>query len=825
MNLRRHAGPGGPDKVVSRRNRPAPSTGNPSSRRHLRSRRAGNPRPLSPLFKILLLALPLLILSPAAGAQPRYTYEAFHSYFQVRADGTVSVRHRVTYRFEDPSGWVGLTVPAELGTVIEARVLDGAGEPLAENLWDLEQDAGGTVLWFDSSQCTGSATVCYQYTVQGSLKVEGESVVLRWPGVPQNRSSPIPESSVTVELPSPVSPGDFQFKVRTTDYKGQVQKRVKGDRIAVAELEGLQSQATYEFTASWPARIMDLSGPGFTSPQSSPAEKGTAENLKSWEFERFDVDITLHPDATFTVRETQVVHFQGNFTYLTREIPTQPAAFEEGRTYGRVRLRDFAVYDLEGNPLDRGAWKLKDVDGGKKVTISFQATDQTLGWIIEYRVSGAIIFAPEYDRLYWNAVSQYREAKIASSLVTLRLPQGADPEAVNMAMYVDPYMPPSEWDHGKEGDLLWWRAENVSPFTTFTLDAAFPKGLVEVPWAFRRTAGMVGIASGAAVLLGTLAFMLALWWWKGRDVGSRKERVVRYDPPEGLSPAVVGVLVRQVPETVDITATIVDLARRGYLTIFEEEKRKIIRRRVFGFQRLDRDHTGLLAYEKSLLNKLFESQERVTEEDLEYKFHAHLRPLKDAIMKEAMARKLFAGNPLEVRVKYMFTGWGLIGLAALLYYLLPRWLDLGWLWVPVLSLAPSGLVVWAVGWAMPRRTKAGSRAYAEALGFKEYLATAEKPELEHMTPEYFERNLPYAMVLGVVKQWARKFEGLYEKPPSWFVTTDSARGPLSLGLALESMNGSLSHTFSSSPSSGGSGGGFGGGSSGGGFGGGGSSAG
>ncbi len=774
---------------------------------------------------LFLLAFATALLSPAAHAQPTYTYEAFHSSFLVHADGMVTVRHRVTYLFQDPSGWVGITVPVELGRVVEARVLDGGGEPLPEDLWDLEQDEKGAVLWFNSSSSGASSTVIYEYTVSGALEVEGERAVLRWTGVPVERSSPVMESSVSVELPAAVAHGELLMQVKTTGYKGHVQKRVVGDRIAIAELEKLEARASFEFTASWPVRIMDLTGAGFASTGPAAPEEESSGPSKSWGFERFDVDITVHPDATFTVRETQLVRFRGSFTYLTRDIPTHAAVFEEGRTYGKVRLYDFAVYDLGGNPLDPATWKVEDVEGGKRVRISFQATDETLGWTIEYRVSGALIFAPQYDRLYWNAVSRAREADIHSSRVTVRLPEGADPEEVATALYVDPFTPPREYRSGRDDGLLWWEAMGVPPYTTFTIDAAFPKGLVSVPWTYRSVAGMVGIASGSAILLGTLAFMLALWWRKGRDAGGRRGHAVRYDPPEGLPPAVVGMLVRQRPEVVDITATIVDLAVRGYLRIFEEERRGIIRRRVFGFQRLKKEPSGLLPYEESLLRHLFESGERVTEEDLQDKFHAHLQPLREDIRKEAVSRGLFSRDPAKVRRTYLYIGHGLIGLSAALFLLLSRWFDLGWLLVPVLAPAPAGLVVWAVGWAMPRRSRAGSRAYGEAMGFREYLAIAEKTEMEHMEPEDFESNLPYALVLGVAEKWARRFEGLYDKPPGWYSAADPVRGPVALAQSLESMHGSLSRTFSSRPSSGGSGGGFGGGSAGGGFGGGGSSAG
>ena len=47
---------------------------------------------------------------------------------------------------------------------------------------------------------------------------------------------------------------------------------------------------------------------------------------------------------------------------------------------------------------------------------------------------------------------------------------------------------------------------------------------------------------------------------------------VLFRPPDGLRPAQLGVLVDERADPVDVTATIVDLAVRGYLTIEEIPK-------------------------------------------------------------------------------------------------------------------------------------------------------------------------------------------------------------------------------------------------------------
>lgn len=123
---------------------------------------------------------------------------------------------------------------------------------------------------------------------------------------------------------------------------------------------------------------------------------------------------------------------------------------------------------------------------------------------------------------------------------------------------------------------------------------------------------------------------------------------------------------------------------------------------------------------------------------------------------------------------------------------------------------------------MPKRTPLGNEMLGKVRGFKRFLETAEKPQLEALVgqnPEYFYNILPYTYALGVSDVWMNQFESLALQAPNWY----DCQGPFN----AHDFNHFMAHTMSSaqsamssSPSSGG-GGSSGGGSSGGGSGGGG----
>ena len=95
------------------------------------------------------------------------------------------------------------------------------------------------------------------------------------------------------------------------------------------------------------------------------------------------------------------------------------------------------------------------------------------------------------------------------------------------------------------------------------------------------------------------------------------------------------------------------------------------------------------------------------------------------------------------------------------------------------------------------------------LGFKLYLETAEKHRLANLTPDMFEKYLPYAMIFGVEKKWARAFSSLTMTSPTWYHGHHAAVGGSGFSPAgfAAGFSASFASTFASSGASDASGGG------------------
>jgi len=525
---------------------------------------------------------------------------------------------------------------------------------------------------------------------------------------------------------------------------------------------------------------------------------------KSWDFEKWVSDITINPDATFLVREMQTVNFSGSFTWLKRDIAIK--RFK--------KISNIAVYDENGRRLSGNEVEISRGIGNVSVKINMQATDEQRTWTIEYKISGGIGFFKDYDELYWNAISGTRDVPIKSVEVFVHLPQKVAKDQLRQKLFIGAARSQNESRDFEilEDDTLHYQGQDIAPYTDFTIVAGWPRGIVHQDW-------WTIISPYFWILIPIITFILLFlkWWKSGRDPKMKGTVIPQYEPPKEMTPGEMGVLIREKMEVKDISATLVDLARRGYLKILEQEKHNFISSsKTYNFilQKRFQSDTNLKEHEKLILSNIFSSGEEVSLDDLKNNFYRHIPSIDNVISQEVTMDGYFTQDPEKEVKKYVAFGVFLLFLGGfLLFYFHQIMAGI------VISL--SGILVIIFGHFMPARTAKGTEVKWQTLGFKMFLSVAERFHLKaNVDPRMFEKYLSFAMVLGVEKQWADRFADIYIEPPDWYVPlagwTAFSLGDFSDNLS--SMSNSFSSVLSSSPSSssGFGGGGFAGGGGGGG---------
>src|SRR5262249_51214073 len=103
-----------------------------------------------------------------------------------------------------------------------------------------------------------------------------------------------------------------------------------------------------------------------------------------------------------------------------------------------------------------------------------------------------------------------------------------------------------------------------------TIVAGWDKGFVHEPQGAEKVEQFLESNWPLFIPAGAFVLMCGLWFLRGGDprVGAI---AVQYEPPAGLSPGEAGALVDDQAGIRDITATLVDLAVRGFIVIEEKE--------------------------------------------------------------------------------------------------------------------------------------------------------------------------------------------------------------------------------------------------------------
>ena len=530
---------------------------------------------------------------------------------------------------------------------------------------------------------------------------------------------------------------------------------------------------------------------------------------------------------------------------IFRDIPTR-------LSYDETHDRVYPLDDVQVSSPDAPAQVSREggPDGSTRLRIG--DPDQTISGVhnytITYTLEGALNPFADHIELYWNAIGSQWPVPIDNATATVTAPVPVE----KVTCFAGPQQSFSPCGSSSvDGRVARFTQPHLDAYQALTFVVAVPPGsvtatgpILEERWSARRAFSTSSgvLATTFALLAGVLGALGALVWRVGRDrravggaidaafahadavaervpVFGHDETPVEFEPPEKLRPGQLGTLIDERANPLDVTATIVDLAVRGYLRIEEIEKSHWFSKGDWRLVKL-KAAEGLLTYERMLFDAIFASGDDVELSDLKNKFATHLHEVQRALYDDSIERGWFNGRPDRVRALWLFAGVVVVAVGAGLTVLAAATSRLGLVPLPIIL---AGLLLMILSGRMPHRTPRGTGVLIRTLGFKRFIDESERDraqfaEKQHLFTEY----LPYAVVFGATEQWAKAFAGLDGQLPdqsSWYVSsrpfTYLAFSHSMDGFATTSA-GTIASTPSGSGTSGFGGGGFSGGGGGGG---------
>ena len=549
-----------------------------------------------------------------------------------------------------------------------------------------------------------------------------------------------------------------------------------------------------------------------------------AAGQRTLHIESFDAEAVVLERGHTIVTERITARFQGQWNGIYRSIPTRYKT-DHGLNY-KLGIQVESVTDANGIPLE---YEVEDQRGHRRIKMWVPgAHDATRTVVLRYRVPNMLRFFEQHDELYWNVTGTDWDVPIERASARVLLPARA--AGLRATAYTGV--------HGARTNIS--RIAIAGNGVSINVDSlAFREGLTAVigwdPGAIERPtvvdqAGST-VRSNIILVLPLIALLLMwrLWNRYGRDP-HRLPISPAYEPPRDMTPAEAGTLIDAAPDMHDITATIVDLAVRGYLRIEERTDKELLglvssTGYTFVRTRDESEWTSLHEHEQLLLAALFNGRAEVTDDQLKNSFYRELGPIRESLMKRLIDRGYYTRRPDTVRVMWIVAAVASAAAVALLGIYVDNLAGVRTP-APVIAAGLTAVIIVGFGMVMPTRTIFGVRTLEKVLGFEEFLERVESDRYQRVikTPEMFEKYLPYAMALKVESNWCRAFQGIYTTPPDWYAGSRHGHfSTMHFNSSISRMATSTAAVMASAPrsSSGSSGFSSGGGFSGGGFGGGG----
>lgn len=359
------------------------------------------------------------------------------------------------------------------------------------------------------------------------------------------------------------------------------------------------------------------------------------------------------------------------------------------------------------------------------------------------------------------------------------------------------------------------------------LEAAesFQLGLTLDPSYFHRSSSM---KQWIAVLFSIIILIITAFF---RLVRYRKEDLitpVEFYPPKGINSAEAGYIIDKKISDTDITSLIFYWADKGYLKIHHIQD-------AYYFEKRKPVDADAPVYEQAFFRKMFAhgSDGIVKKEQLRHLFYQDIQDANQGIQKLYSGTYALVDQKVEKLRKRMIL---LSVFAVILYQLLSVYevyQDFSRILLVMICVLPAFYLISMLLKTADRLKKEGAgfargmlycfiaflfggfllvlqlkltlgvcicltclvitlllsrgfcfdTAYRKELltillGFKEFIKTAEKDQLEMMLkedPEYYYHVLPYAQVLHVSDIWINKFKDISVVPPQWYDGEDTFR--------------------------------------------------
>lgn len=590
--------------------------------------------------------------------------------------------------------------------------------------------------------------------------------------------------------------------------------------------------------------------------------------------ENYYIEMVVNENNTFNVTEEITTYFSSPKHGIFRKIPLANSVTRTDGTKSnnRAQITNITVNEEYSTSIENGYKVIK-------IGSSSQTWTGRHSYTIKYTYNIGKDPLKNVDELYYNLIGNEWDTTIRNLTFKIVMPKTFDETLLGFSSGYAGSTNSSNVSYNVDGNIISGSIKNsLEAGEGLTVRLTLPEGY------FVGTSFNIDMCSVTVIAVSICFVFIAFLLWSKYGKDDKIVETIEFYPPEGLNSAETGYIYEGYASDKSVISLLIYLANKGYLKIEQIESKNVFKEtKKIKFIKL-KEYDGNNENERIFLEELFNNgKESVMISELRNNFYKTLTKIENNMNSKKNHEKIFDSKSKKFTSKFIYMigfiyalitirpiieVWGTLSLVLIPVFIVCSIMGFAFLFLMLFAKGPIlpriivaifleatigfrialqiilqivldnsiYLTSYIVGMIaiifliifmkiMPKRTQYGNELLGKVKGFKRFLETAEKSQLESLVeqnPEYFYNILPYTYALGVSKVWMEQFEEIALKAPDWYDSSD-AFNMYDFSTFMTATMATTASAMSSSPSSsdGGSSSDSGGGSSGGGSGGGG----
>jgi uncharacterized membrane protein len=316
-------------------------------------------------------------------------------------------------------------------------------------------------------------------------------------------------------------------------------------------------------------------------------------NAKNFKIKNVDITANIQKDGTIEYQEKRTYYFEGDFTWANYVLPKK--GYD---SISNIQIQVNGKFFVNENSKKSGTFQIND--SRKKVELKwfFDAADEHKTFAISYTLHGAIVPGNDYSEFYWTYLSDNWKKDTKDLKVSVNLPEESEPD--NLFLWQKGKNEGLEIQKSRNGFSL--AAENINKHQTVAVRLLFPTNILSFPEeqitsltlqqvkdeerkqeieqekrrVRKEVLGKYDLPVAILLLLISAGIFYMIFSRFGIKYTIQEKIPGRlYEPPTDDHPALVGWLMNErSTSSFHLTASIFDLARKGYFQIVEQEDKK-----------------------------------------------------------------------------------------------------------------------------------------------------------------------------------------------------------------------------------------------------------